>query len=336
MRKRLKIKIFITIITTFILQILIINLIYCFLYEMKPQSTDYGYYYNEDLIFDLDTHTKTIELSSESKILILTDIHLYGISDKKTYKFISKMINDQNPEYIILLGDQCFTPYNYDAYKSLVKFFDSFQIPWSLVFGNHDNFGPANKKVLYNILLTSEYAIFDYGPSNFSGALNYVVNISVNSNIIYSFIMFDSHTTKIIDNPGLEEAQVNWYRWVINGLKTNISADIKTAAFIHVPIPEYIDAFNEGEIIYGAKNEDQCVPEVNTHIFDAILELDSTKYIFAGHDHINNYWSLYEGIYFVYATKSGFGSYYDKKILGCLTFDINGSNLELKGYIYAG
>ncbi len=186
-----------------VLSILLIFLgvmaIYIFAYEIPTKQEEYGYSFSEDMEFDLDTHTQTIDLTSTGKILILTDIHFLS-SSNKTKKMVKSIVDEEQPEMIVLAGDQCFTPFNHKAYKEIVKLFDSFKIPWAPIFGNHDNFGPASKDVLSDLLLESEYCLYEYGPSNFSGAGTYVINIQVDRDVVHSFIMMDSHTAKIIDD----------------------------------------------------------------------------------------------------------------------------------------
>ena len=82
--------------------------------------------------------------------------------------------------------------------------------------------------------------------------------------------------------------------------------------FMHIPIPEFKTAYDlwqqeggaEGEN-FGIKGEEECPSYINTGMFNAIKEFDSTKYVFAGHDHLNNYSVMYEGVRLTYAMKTG-------------------------------
>jgi len=319
--------------------LLLIVVSYGFIFNIKPKLTSYGYEFSSENkpIFDIDTYTKTIEIEEDEDILVLTNIHLYGIFDNKSIKLIKNIVNDTKPKLIILVGDQCYTPFNYKAYKDLIKLFDSFKTPWALVFGNHDNFGRANKKVLTDLLMESEYSLYDYGFNNitYPGAGNYVINIKRNEELVHSFIMLDCHQsdTALSGNPEVKEIQVEWYKWVIEGLLT-FKEDLTTSVVCHVPIPEFVEAYDYGEIISGEKREDSCIPSINTHLFDAITEYNSTKYIFSGHDHVNDFHALYEGVNFLYCLKSGYGSYYDKDLIGCMTLNAFDNYLDIKYLLY--
>ena len=82
--------------------------------------------------------------------------------------------------------------------------------------------------------------------------------------------------------------------------------------FIHIPLPEFKTAYDlwqqeggaEGEN-FGVKGEEECPSYINTGMFNVIKELDSTKYVFAGHDHLNNYSVMYDGVRLTYALKTG-------------------------------
>ena len=99
---------------------------------------------------DKETFTYTIDKNKDFKILQLTDLHLgFGFISRKKDKLalnaVTKIIHKAKPDMIVLTGDSIF-PFlpkagtlnnRKQAYK-LMKFMDSFAIPYTLVFGNHD------------------------------------------------------------------------------------------------------------------------------------------------------------------------------------------------------
>ena len=85
------------------------------------------------------------------KIMQLTDMHLgeaqfsdWGPQqDNKTYNLLSSLIPYETPDLIILGGDQ-LTGNNCNEnatayYEQMGRFLEEFEIPWALVFGNHDD-----------------------------------------------------------------------------------------------------------------------------------------------------------------------------------------------------
>ena len=94
--------------------------------------------------------------------------------------------------------------------------------------------------------------------------------------------------------------------------------------FIHVPIPEFVDVWNN-EICYGSKKEDCCCPlvcffaiclphdkKVNTGLYDTMAELGDVRMLMVGHDHKDDYcgsFAAHPDLWLCYGRKTGFGSY---------------------------
>ena len=71
----------------------------------------------------------------------LTDVHLtYGFDhlDRKTFKLIDALIKSEEPDIIIVTGDLFMTLFAKSVFKKFIKFIDSYDIPWSITFGNHE------------------------------------------------------------------------------------------------------------------------------------------------------------------------------------------------------
>ena len=157
--------------------------------------------------------------------------------------------------------------------------------------------------------------------------------------ITQSFYTFDTHSYVDNDYLGLfwkydniHENQVNWYKqnvekynkhnvdlinesdWEDKEDLLNTYSVVKSLAFWHVPNTEYLDAWNEyvdagykdtenvkyhygvvgesGKMVYSGVYEDE--------IFETMQTLGSTKGIFCGHDHLNNFSIEYKGIRLTY------------------------------------
>lgn len=172
------------------------------------------------------------------------------------------------------------------------------------------------------------------------GFCNQVVNVKNSDGIItQSFYTFDTHSYVDGDYLGIgwkydniHNNQVDWYK---NNVKKynehNIElinsgsfdnkdellekySVVKSLAFWHVPSTEYLDAWNEyveagykdtenikyhygvvgesGKMVYSGVYEDE--------IFETMQTLGSTKGIFCGHDHLNNFSIEYKGIRLTY------------------------------------
>ncbi len=180
----------------------------------------------------------------------------------------------------------------------------------------------------------------DNSNDNVDGYCNQVVNVKNSQGIItQSFYTFDTHSYIDGDYLGIawkydniHENQVDWYKSNVEKYnKQNAdlinSSDfenkeellekysvVKSLAFWHVPNTEYLDAWNEyvdagykdtenvkyhygvvgetGKMVYSGVYPDE--------IFETMQELGSTKGIFVGHDHLNNFSIEYKGIRLTY------------------------------------
>ena len=105
---------------------------------------------------------------------------------------------------------------------------------------------------------------------------------------------------------------------------------VPSVLFFHIPVPEFDDAwkaYQEGnsDAIYlsGDKREEVCCPKINSGLFSKIKELNSSKAILVGHDHINDYVIKYQDVYLSYGIHSTNRIYYDEDLLGGRLFTIH-------------
>lgn len=141
----------------------------------------------------------------------------------------------------------------------------------------------------------------------------------------------------------ITETQVQWYKWAINGAKeVNKGVMPESIAFFHIALPEYYYAYLEWKesgydpaIGFGEKRENVCSPKVNTGLFAAMKELGSTKNVVVGHDHINTYSVLYQGIRLTYGLKTGDRCYINDDLNGgtVLTITKDGVKTEHKSIV---
>ena len=101
-------------------------------------------------IRDEETFSLCIPTDRDYKILQLTDLHLgfgmfSGKKDKLALEAVTELIHRTEPDLMVLTGDSVFpffpksgTMNNRKQAEKLLAFLDGFQIPYTLVFGNHD------------------------------------------------------------------------------------------------------------------------------------------------------------------------------------------------------
>lgn len=132
----------------------------------------------------------------------------------------------------------------------------------------------------------------------------------------------------------IKPAQIEWYRWCVRGAaaynESKGAPAPESALFIHIALPEYYIAYCEYLLsgkseeygFFGEMREDVCCSKKNSGMFDAIKEEGGTKFVFAGHDHVNYYSLIYEGVRLTYALKTGDRCYADDDANGGTVFTI--------------
>lgn len=287
------------------------------------------------------------------KILQLTDTHVAAKDDRqRQYNFLKKIIDEADSDLIVVTGD-LFTFADKTTAKEYFSFLDSFETPWTIVFGNHDEqcyFSIEWVTGYLNDLTedTKSYCIFkDIQDDDITGNSNFVINLKDGDEIIEQLIFIDSnryHFGSYIGYDYIKENQVEWYKRVVDATTTLNGHLTESLLFHHIPIPEFNDAYDaaksgtEGAILEeGEKRENVCCPEYNSGLFDAILEKGSTKGMFVGHDHVNNYRVLYKGVYFSYGVNSTDRIYFDEDLIGGQVITVNrdhslGFNQLIKTY----
>lgn len=275
-----------------------------------------------------------VDYVSDFKILQLSDIHM-GFEDDLNlhFSFMDLSIKEANPNMIVVTGD-LFTFANYDVAKKLFDFFDSYDIPWSVVFGNHDEqvyFSPSTMNdLLMNKAKNAKF--IDYIDDDIYGNSNYCINLKQGDKTKYQLYMIDSNRYQYKDYMGYDyvrDNQIKWYENMVNYSKNeNGGTVVPSLAFFHIPFEEYNIAYQkakdgEATLVYGDNRESVSSPKFNSGLFDKMLELGSTKATFVGHDHINNSQVNYQGIDLVYGVHSTNRVYYDNDRIGALSITLH-------------
>jgi 3',5'-cyclic AMP phosphodiesterase CpdA len=279
--------------------------------------------------YNVNDYASLVKKDGEAfRILQLADTQLENNEAKiqTTFDIITAAVKDNHPDMLVLTGDNVSGSKNNVLGLRLIRFLDTFEIPYAMVMGNHDGEGKYNNEQMGEIYASGNYSLFTDGPGSIHGTGNYGVNIiNKNNEVIYALIMIDSNRYRIGGYDYIYEDQIAWYEWMIKGVSFSAprapGTTVKSLAFFHIPLPE-IDTIREKMIARNpaeaadAIREDPCPPKKNTGMFQKMKELGSTQYMFFGHDHVNMLDYEYEGIHFVYGLKTGPCSYYNDDRLG--------------------
>ena len=263
------------------------------------------------------------------KVVMFTDMHLDG-KNETSYKTVERMVDTvqrEQPDLVLLGGDNVTSGMNKKRTHQLAEIFEKLGVYWGGVLGNHegDNSWSISREEMVDIFMGYDHCIMLKGPGIIDGNCNYVINLQNNKGepvqSIFCLDTFDEiseeqkNTLDIIEGKsydGCHENQVRWYAEKAEAMK-EANPKLKSIMLIHIPLPAYDKAKEEGKVLYGVQNEGFCSTAYENGLFEAILDEGVTGSVFCGHDHINNIGMKYKGIILSYIEMSGYSSYGMKK-----------------------
>lgn len=268
-------------------------------------------------------------------ILNITDNH-FGDYDYRRFTALSvslrarQLVRKIKPDLITVSGDIVCTDSTVYSIKRFTDLMESFGVPWAPVFGNHDDEGNCDLNYLADIMLKSPHCLMRKGPASM-GVGNYVIGIteddgSGGERMVEALVMMDTHHSQC------NEEQVRWFSWAADGVNRLSGGRAEITAMMHIPLAQYQfgcdemwDAdrgeWKQGSGAVGTYGEKICCAKdadgkpVDNGLFAAIKEAGG-KYVFCGHEHLNNFSLVYEGVRLTYMMKIGPASGFSPKLNG--------------------
>ncbi|MBQ8303217.1 MAG: metallophosphoesterase [Clostridia bacterium] len=296
--------------------------------------------------------------------------------DKQAINAVAAMITAEKPDLVVVTGDISFavpwsgTINNAYAHRYFIRLMENLGVYWTVTFGNHDSevydfYERAAVAKMYDDE-SLEYCLFTSDDGGVYGEGNHVINVKNGQGLVTkSLIMMDTNSYTDEDPLGIfwiydniHADQIEWYRAVVeywSSYNSTLLASIpeserpenpesfttvQSLLFIHIPLMEVRDAYNEylaaGEV--DTENVDYLEGKVGESdpyvycsndeekMFETMLLLGSTKAMFYGHDHLNNIVLNYKGItlsygysidYFAYSGIDKIGSQRGCTVINC-------------------
>lgn len=296
----------------------------------SPEALTYEHYKKRDL-----------DYQENFRVLQMTDIH-FGLATNfaEEWVYFDTLIGLAEPDLMVLTGDM-FMNASVDVVNKLYGYLNSKDIPWTVTFGNHDRQGFYTPQFIEGQATYDQYdnCLYVDPDDNVNGHGNHYINIVSGTDVEWQVIMLDSGSYHsrgaTYDYDVIHEDQIAWYENVIKETnKTQSGVDdfslippaniIPSLAFFHIPLIEYVDAYNAWKALGLEENDDTGYYKdsdiwhgyYNSGFFDKAKELGSTRGTFVGHDHTNNFAIDYEGITLSYGVKTGRGIYHDPTMIG--------------------
>ena len=273
---------------------------------------------------DIDSVTLKKTDDSTVKVLMFTDTHLNGnINDAMTLKYLVENITREKPDLVIFGGDNISSALSKKRTNQFAELMDNLGVHWAAVLGNHDGEGVLkySRKKIIDIYASKENSLVRQGVEEIDGNGNYTIDILNSDGTIREvFFLMDSgdymtnEYKKKYGIPknedyydGVKESQVQWYKDKHDALEAEYGK-FKSITVIHIP-PYQCRMLGDDGFLYGNKNEEMCPSGFDSGLFDAMKEKGSTLGVYYGHDHVNDFGALYDGILLSYIQSSGYSSY---------------------------
>lgn len=248
------------------------------------------------------------------KIMQFTDLHYVDGSsvDEKTIDLMRRLLAIEKPDFVMITGDTVYGTDNLAGIDKALEPLVEAEIPWSLVFGNHDDEeGVGKEELIKKVMALQGSLVFHAEDSGFGIGNHYLEIKNGNNETSWALFGIDSGSYNVL--PGIvgydyvRTGQIEWYRKTIKELRVS-NSDFASLVFLHIPLPEYKEVWENKNCI-GNKLEEVCCSAVNSGFFTALLEEGHTRGVFAGHDHINDYIGDLHGIQLGYGRATGYNTY---------------------------
>ncbi len=299
------------------------------------------------------------------KVIGFTDTHLDHNKAKGnvTLEYVVRNIVNEKPDLVVFLGDTVTSSFNRRRAKQLCGIMEDLGVYWTAVLGNHegDNMWSVSRESMVKLFSSYPHCLIEADEKRTAdgeavwGFGNHVLCLADSEGkITRSLFFFDGgnemseadlamYAGEIGAGSGrkddyVKQSQIKWYRETVADLEGRGGGNVKSAVFVHIPLPEYKTAYEaltgetavtpENEPTYGIPNENGdvllmgkrregiCCSGHNGGLFDALLDAGSTDLVVCGHDHINDFVLRYRGVTLAYNEPSGYSSYnlYTKKL----------------------
>ncbi|MGC9054801.1 MAG: metallophosphoesterase [Candidatus Hydrogenedens sp.] len=249
-----------------------------------------------------DSYTLKIQGNPKSiQLLQITDIHFNPYRrdknvDNTTRDIIKKLLDLTQPHLLAITGDV----WNENAFgrglmylEEAVEFFGSLNISWFYTWGNHDMLSDYSKG--HDILASAKNSMYRGGINEG----NYQVIIENESNQkLWRFVCLNSNKYGLMN----EQRQ-----WIDQWCKENTNV-IPTFMACHIPIYQYHTIW-ENKIASGVKFENVCYEKEQGESLAFIKKIPGLKACICGHDHVNDYSGIIEGVDLIYGRATGKGGY---------------------------
>lgn len=332
----------------------------------KNNKNNYKFCEGCDFVLELDVKRKNDDI----RFLQLTDMQIIDASQRRTpdrlrqdeinawgketvtgncYNHIKSLVKQTNPDLIFITGDIVYGQFDDsgEVLKEFIDFMDSFEVPWTVVYGNHDNESKIGIERQCEFYSNGKYCMFKRG--DVSGNSNFSIGISIGGELKKVMYMLDSHG--VLRKQALLPDQIDYMKQKALALKEKYGTVSEGFMAFHIPVDYYKKAayskgyatddkkyFNIGVDVEGIGDDfgfdyeagGSCGYIATNSNFEEFLKLANIKGVFVGHNHNSCACIEYGGIKWVYGLKTGQYDYHIGGQIGGTLITVETENNKFK------
>ncbi|KDO20716.1 hypothetical protein SPRG_13927 [Saprolegnia parasitica CBS 223.65] len=269
------------------------------------------------------------------RILQLTDMHYTGrqhypcrnpphkaverhlpCTESRMTEFIRHLLDTVEPDFVVFSGDlieSVEVPHTaaevVDALHAATSEVVRRNLPWSMVFGNHDEGTTMSRRVMFGHLEDLPFGYIAMGPEGIGGVGNYALRVqapqdgpwNARKSIPSLLRLYFIDSVKGLFTPSQLE-------FVTELSAATYHEHVPALMFFHHPLHEfkqYVDGDGQGQRLEKVSHGDH-----NSGMFDALAQMGDVKGVFVGHDHFNDYCFYNAPLHLCYGGGVGYGAAY--------------------------
>lgn len=301
------------------------------------------------------------------RILQIADTQDTSMTSVDTVNFIRCALEKAKPDLVVFSGDQLKgygITFNIGdrkenpkiAIDNIVKSVDEMGIPFTFVFGNHDDQCAADKKAQMKIYNSYKSCVAFNDDDEIDGYGNHNLLVTGEDGTPkLNVLLIDSLSMSLNGKcMPVSENQIEWYKRKRDELKDKYGNFVPTIVFQHIPVPEIWNllrvvpkkkgvakGYRDKAGKYFDLNPQCCntdsrsfvwetpaTPHINTGEFNALNEKGDVFAMFFGHDHNNSFVGEYKGMKMGYTQGCGFNVYGPADRRGVRIFDFDENDVK--------
>ena len=259
---------------------------------------------------------------------------------KAMLELMAAALDAEQPDLVVFTGDNITgggspgSLLTSMAIKGIVTPVVEREIPFAVVFGNHDHESGVSKEKQLQMYQSYESCLAYDPVPELTGCATY--NLPIRSwddtKDAFNLWMIDSNEYDRVNGgyDWVHEDQIDWYKTKSADIATANGGPVPSLVFQHIVVPEVYEVLKQvpqgtpgsrdrfgktwalelnPDMATGTLGEWPCPPDYNSGQFQAMVDQGDVLGIVTGHDHVNNFIGTYQGIDFIQSAGIGFQTY---------------------------